>query len=81
MANYYAMRREILMKVTSFFENREEELNAKRTPPAFSGMVTRLIREYGVTDKMIKALVESAYFGHVVVTAKRTLIINGVEVE
>lgn len=67
--DFYKMRRVILAKITDYLKQREENIKKGLNPPPFPEFQRRLITEHGVTENMIRKMVES--------TVKDATVIDG----
>lgn len=57
--DFYKRRKVVLGKIKDYLERREEAVERKLNPEPFQDFQRKLMLEYGVTENMIKKLVET----------------------
>lgn len=56
--DYYKLRSRVFQEVKDHLNRREDLMSNNMKPPSFSAFQNRLIAEYGVTEKMVRQMVE-----------------------
>ena len=56
--DYYKLKRTIMKQISNHLERREEIVADGGTPPKFADFQRKLLLEHGISEKMVKQMVE-----------------------